>query len=138
MINYQAVNEFIGKSWVYIENDCWAVVKQASKLVFNREIVDFITFPKSSSNCDTGQIIEGQKTRKEWEPVDSLSPGDIIVFNDRQGRAVHIGIHIEKNNVLHCLGGERVKNGKTRYDQLNVIKLIYPTCKFYRYADNCS
>ena len=136
MINYDLVNSFIGKPWVYLESDCWAIVKQASKQIFGVEIIDNISFSDKPVKGETALIVGAQKKRPCWIKTDKPKGGDVVVFNDRKNNPAHVGIMIEKNNILHCLGGPDVKNGKTRYDSINTVKLIYPICEAYTYADN--
>jgi len=138
MIDYELVNEFIGKPWVYIENDCYSVVKKASKLIFGREIIDNIEFSASPGKGETSAIVNKQTALNCWAKVEQLRPGNVIVFSDRKNNPTHIGICIERDNVLHCLGGPGVKNGKTRYDPINTIKLMYPTHEVYAYVDHSS
>ena len=136
MINYDIVNSFIGKTWVYLENDCYAVVKQASKQIFGVEIIDNISFSKKPAKGETAQLVNEQKKLPCWMKTDNPKGGDIVVFNDKKDNPVHIGIFIEDDNVLHCMGGHEVKNGKTRYDSLKIINLIYPICENYTYVNN--
>jgi cell wall-associated NlpC family hydrolase len=138
MIDYKRVNSYIGKPWVYLEFDCWALVKKASLEIFGVEINEHISF---SSSPDLKSNINTFNERKEsgsWLKVESPSPGDVVLFYDRKNNPIHIGLYIEKNNVLHCMGGTGVKNGKSRYDSLNMIKLIHPRYEFYKYANNGS
>ena len=138
MIDYDLVNSFIGKKWIYLENDCWAVIKQASKQIFGVEIVDNISFSDKPAKGETALIVNEQTKLPCWMKTDNPKGGDVVVFNDRKNNPVHVGIFIEAKNVLHCMGGHSVKNGKTRYDSINTIKLIYPICETYTYVDNGS
>jgi len=136
MIDYDVVNSFIGRPWVYLENDCWSVVKQASKLIFGREIIDNISLSSRPVKGETAKFVNNQKKLCCWAKTETLRPSNVIVFNDRNNNPVHIGICLERDNVLHCLGGPGVKNGKTRYDPLKIIKLMYPIYETYAYVDN--
>ena len=138
MINYDEVNKLIGKPWVYLENDCWAVVKEASLKIFGVEIIDQIEFPKLPKKGDTARLVNEQEKRPCWVKTDKIEPGNVLVFNDLRGNPMHVGICIESENILHCMGGQGVKNGRTRYDNLNVIKLLYKKYESYKYVDNDS
>jgi len=133
MIDYDLVNSFIGRPWKYLENDCWFVVKEASLLVFGVEIIDNISFSDKPVKGDSAVLIAEQKKRPCWVKVDKFKGGDVLIFANLAGDKCHVGICIEGDNILHCLGGHDVKNGKTRYDPLNVIKLLYRNYEAYRY-----
>ena len=136
MIDYALVNKFIGKPWVYLESDCWAIVKQASKQIFGVEIVDNISFSKKPGKGETALIVNEQTKLPCWIKTDNPKAGDVIVFNDRKNNPAHVGIFIEGSNILHCMGGHGIKNGKARYDTLKIINLIYPIYETYTYANN--
>lgn len=135
MIDYDLVNRFIGKPWVYLDNDCWSVVKEVSMLIFGVQIEDNISFSKSPEKGETANLVNEQKKLPCWIRTEEIKGGDVIVFSDRDKNPVHIGICIEDKNILHCMGGHGVKNGKTRYDSLNMVKLIYPNCEAYTYVN---
>jgi cell wall-associated NlpC family hydrolase len=133
MIDYNIVNSFIGRPWVYLEFDCYSLVKEASKKIFDVEIKDSISFPKTSNDALTTELFNTHKEQQQWQKVNVLSPGDVILFFNRRRNPVHIGLFIEHGNVLHCLGGEGVRNGKARYDSISTILTLYPTFESYRY-----
>lgn len=136
MIDYKTVNSFVGRPWVYLEFDCWALVKDASKKLFNIEINDKVSFSDKPDPAHNTEEFNRHKNDAKWSKVNDTQPGDVILFFNRSGNPVHVGIYIEKGNVLHCHGGAGVKNGKARYDSLNLIKSIYPKHETYRYANN--
>lgn len=136
MIDYEALNKYIGKPWVYIEHDCYAVVKQAAKEFFDINIVDLVELPSRPNDAKTAETILEQTEKRQWNKVVEPQGGDVVVLFNRQMVPVHVGLYIEKSNVLHCFGGENMKNGRTRYDHLTVLELIYPYSEFYRYENN--
>lgn len=133
MIDYDLVNSFIGKPWNHPKFDCYVLVKQVSKLVFGVEIIDNISFSGSLVKGRAQYLISKEKNRPCWVKVDKFKGGDILVFSTIGGGKCHIGICIEGDNIMHCMGGHEVKNGKTRYDPLSVIKLLYRNYEAYRY-----
>lgn len=136
MIDYDIVNSFIGKEWIYKENDCWTTIKAASKAIFGIEINDIVILPDVSSEEATTNIIKEHREYPCWQKVDDPRGGDMILMFDRSGEPVHVGLYIEKGNVLHCLGSQSMKNGRTRYDHITVLKSLYPKFEAYRYVDN--
>lgn len=134
MIDYKKVNSFIGKPWVYIENDCWAVVKQASKAIFGVEILEIVDIPDCPNDICTQLAIADQIKKSRWVRRDSPVGGEVVVMYSATGQPVHVGLYVENGNILHCFGGENVKNGKARYDHISVIKLLYPRLEFYLYV----
>lgn len=138
MIDYEIVNSFVGKPWIYKENDCWATIKKASLAIFGVEINDIVSLPDDPDDDVTTSIIEEHKEYPCWEQTNKPQGGDVVIMFDRSGDPVHCGLYIEKGNILHCLGSATMKNGKTRYDHISVIKSLYPKFEAYRYVDHDS
>lgn len=136
MIDYDLVNSFVGKPWVYKEHDCWTVLKQASKELFDIEINDVVDLPDFEDNQATSELIKQHSEYPFWEQVENPKSGDMIVFYDRSDHPIHVGLYIEKWNILHCMGSQSMKNGRTRYDHITVLKLLYKKFETYRYVDN--
>ncbi len=136
MIDYDVVNSFIGREWVYKEFDCWELLKQASRELFDIDIKDVVELPSFEDTQATSEVIKQHREYPCWEKVDDPRGGDMILLFDRSGEPVHVGLYIMQGNILHCMGSQTMKNGRTRYDHVSVIKLIYPKFEAFRYADN--
>ena len=135
MINYDVVNRFIGKEWIYLKFDCYALVKQASKEIFGVEIKDQISFSEEPDLLFNANTFNEQKTKPCWSRVDEPSAGVVAMFYDVNKSPSHIGLMIDKSNVLHCLGGLSIRNGKCRYDEISLISRIYKSIEYYKYVE---
>ena len=137
MINYDAVNSFIGKDWVYLENDCWELVRRASSRVFGLEI-PLIPLPEVYSEARSSLIFMRRSSGAEWEKMEAPEPGCIVLFYSGpldKLRPSHIGLYIEHGNILHCDGLGR----KTTYDELkSIIGSKYKKAEFFKYVGNRS
>ena len=68
--------------------------------------------------------------RQVPEPV----AGCAVLFGREQGGpASHIGLYVERGNVLHCMGSPE-RPGSTRYDELRVLRRIFKRVEFYTYV----
>jgi len=131
MINYDAVNSFIGREWEYMTNDCFAVFKKASKLIFGRDIKS-IDLPGTSSIKESIKIFENELSGQYWNRVFSPAPGDAVFFFDKNDHPFHIGLYIENGNVLHCPGSNKNPQ-KTTYENLRLInRFVYRRFEYYR------
>jgi len=133
MIDYDLVNSFIGKPWVYLKFDCYALIKQASKEVFGVDIREHISFSKEPDVLANIDTFNEQKTKPCWVKVTIPSSGDIALFYDRKKNPVHVGLMIDSFNVLHCFGGLHIKNGKCRYDLISIVSRLYGKIEYYKY-----
>ena len=124
MINYKIINDMIGQEWVYIENDCIAVVRKAAKLLFNIEI-PYYYLPDISDMGVNSDIFKSEQGNGGWVRVENPSPGDVVVFYNRHRVFIHVGIYIDYGRVLHCPGTNR-RPGKTVFEKLSKMpKYIY-------------
>lgn len=131
MINYDAVNSFIGSEWKYIENDCFAVFRKASKAVFNRDI-KALSLPEISTVKGNSKIFYSEINSNRWEKVITPKAGDAVFFYNGRNIPMHIGLYIEKGNVLHCPGTVS-RPERTIYENLSMInRFIYRRYEFYR------
>lgn len=129
-MNYDAINSLIGQEWKYIDNDCFAVFRKASKLVFGRNI-EAIALPEISSTEKNLKIFRRSLSGEKWRKVDTPSAGDAVFFLNKNKRPHHIGIYIEYGHVLHCPG--TVKNPmRTVYEKIKDMNpILYPYHEFY-------
>lgn len=134
MINFNLINSYIGEPWVYAVNDCWAVFRKASKEIFGVEITE-IAIPKESDYKKNMNLFEMHSSGKDWRQIDEPEGGAAVMFYDKRGRPVHIGIYCEGGNVLHCHGSKRLK-GATTYENLKDLKKRYKKIEFFKYANN--
>lgn len=134
MINYETVNRFIGTDWVYKENDCWSVFCKASRAIFDTEIHELVIPEKSSPRANSDLFLNNSELQ-EWEEVDKPLAGCAVLFLSRSFKPVHIGLYIEKGNVLHCPGTVR-KPGYTCYENLKQLRLMYKKIRFFKYEPN--
>jgi hypothetical protein len=130
MIDYDIVNNFVGKRWVYIENDCWSVFREASAAIFGRPVVP-VKIPPVSCVKKNAELFEHYFNNDLWPIVNSPRPGDAVLFKSRKGYTVHIGLYIEKGNILHCMGTPTIA-GQTMYEQLSTVLARYKTVEFRR------
>ena len=131
-MNYVAVNELIGSPWVYIENDCYAVVKRGLKTIFGIDVPN-IDLPSVSSPTINSEIFSLCANSRDWNKIESPAPGSVVMFYNRHGRPFHCGLYIEKGMVLHCWGSPKVQ-GSTVYEKLkNMNKALYAKHEFYAY-----
>lgn len=130
-MNLNAVNQFIGRDWVYRTNDCWAVFRDAAWAVFGIRVEE-IEIPETSSPARNVKLFE-QGIEQHGVPIDEPEPGCAVLFRDHKGRLVHIGLHIIGGNVLHCPGTVE-HPGRTSYDNLRVLRQAYKHVEFYRYV----
>lgn len=130
-MNLSAVNQFIGQDWVYLDNDCWSVFCRASIAVFGVKIHE-LEIPKESSLSQNRRLFEENSTGKEWQKIDKPEPGCAVLFKNRLGKPIHIGLYIQKGNILHCPGMMK-KPGRTVYEHINLLKMIYKHIEFYAY-----
>ena len=133
-MNINAVNQFIGKDWVYRDNDCWAVFRNASLAVFGVEIHE-LEIPNESDPAKNSVLFDDNSKQPEWVKIDNPEPGCAVLFKTRRGIPVHIGLHIINGDVLHCPGTIE-KPGRTSYDHITALKKIYRVIEFYRYVPN--
>lgn len=131
-MNRSAIKELIGEPWSYPDNHCWAVFKKASRLIFGVEVSDVWT-PESWDLESNREIFKGNAGAGCWPEIDKPVAGCAVLFNNRRGDPIHIGLYIEGGNVLHCPGTPQYAE-TTRYDNLKQLKAIYPSWKFYAYA----
>jgi hypothetical protein len=130
-MNIELVNDFIGKDWIYKENDCWAVVRKAALAVFEIHIHE-IKIPDVSDLKKNETLFDQNSKKNEWSRVLSPAPSRVALFRDRRGRAVHIGLCISAKDILHCVGTPE-RPGTTKLDQVNVLKSIYGSIEYYEY-----
>ena len=133
-MNIDAINSFIGSDWVYKENDCWSVFRDASNAVFGVEIHE-LEIPETSNPGANSHLFESNSHNPEWEFTESPKPGCAVLFKNIRGHPVHIGLYITDGNVLHCEGGPK-RPGRTSYDSLNELKKVYQRIEFYEYLPN--
>jgi len=132
-LNLNAVNQFIGREWVYRTGDCWAVYREAALAVFG-QLVQEIEIPETSSPLANAALFE-QGVVTHGVRLDVPEIGCAVLFRDRKGRPVHIGLHVVHSNVLHCSG--TVKHpGRVAYDRLADLQRIYPTIEYYAYVSS--
>lgn len=122
MINYEALNNFIGEPWIYKENDCWTLFVDASKNVLNR-VIEEINIPTRFSYRESVKLFEKHKATKNWQKIETPKTGCAVLFL-RNKHAVHIGLYIEKGNIIHC-------DGSTKYEHINNLKHFYDGIEFY-------
>lgn len=135
MINYDIVNSFIGKDWVYVKNDCWAVVRKASKDIFGLDL-PLVDLPSVSDVGENITLFYEASKSDDWEIIKTPVSGCIVLFYGISGRPVHIGIYIDGGDVLHCDGGPK-RPGKTSYEQLkDILGYKYRRAEFYAYNRN--
>lgn len=131
MINYDAINQFIGSDWKYIENDCFAVFRKASKAAFNRDI-PAVDLPEISNLKCNAQIFSEAMTGDRWERVTTPQAGDAVFFYNADDLPVHIGLYVENGDVLHCPGTIK-KPLKTIYENLREMnRFVYRRFEYYR------
>jgi len=133
-MNIEAVNQFIGTPWVYRENDCWAVFKKASKAVFDVDIYD-IEIPEKSDMDKNASLFNSGSEDSRWQKVEKPSNGCAVLFKNRRGVPIHIGLHVINGDILHCPGTPK-RPFSTMYEHIKTLRLQFPIIEFYEYNDN--
>lgn len=140
MIDFGKVERFIGRPWIYAENDCWAVARKAAKEIFNKDL-PLVDLP-SVSNLDKNiNLFSDHASSKKWDKIDSPESGCMALFYAKINNVlspVHVGIHIIDGNILHCDGSPK-RGGSTTYDQIKSLVgkyRKYESVEFYKYANN--
>ena len=134
-MNLLAVEQFIGTEWVYLTHDCYAVVRKASLAVFGRALPHHYDIPAASDPGRNAALFAGAAVSSEWKPIGVPSDGCVVLFYDRAGRPVHVGLHVTCGNVLHCPGSVR-RPGTTRYERLADMHRIYRDMRFYEHRSD--
>lgn len=140
MMNFDAVESFIGSRWVYKRNDCWAVAKKASLKIFNKKL-PLIPLPDNSNLGDNIDIFYSELNNSKWVKIETPKSGCMALFYAKINGVlspVHVGIYIVDGNILHCDGSVR-KGGCTTYDQVKTLVgkyNKYECVTFHEYSDN--
>lgn len=129
------LSDFLGKDWVYIENDCWSVVRKVAQSVYNKEYPMFDLPAISTPEVNQALFLQNSFL-EQWRETDG-KPGDVVLFFDRRELPFHCGICVDNGrSVLHCYGTPK-KPGKTVIEQLRKMnKFIYKSHKIYAYHGN--
>jgi len=124
MIDYAAVNRYIGEDWDYRRNNCWHVFCRASREIFGNDIPNPQGFG-SVYEDGVSEAIAREAAGPKWVRVEgpALKGGEAVVLG-----GVHIGLHVDNGMVLHCC-----KSRGTTYDSILLLGKIYKTVEFYRY-----
>lgn len=131
-MNLSAVNRFIGLDWRYPDNDCWAVFRDAALTVFGITVHE-VSVPPEPDAAANAELFDRHAASPQWQRVEQPGPGCAVLCRDTHGHAVHIGLYIVDDNVLHCLGSPQ-RAGRTTYDPLRALRRLFPVIEFYRYA----
>lgn len=134
-MNYDAINALIGSPWVYVENDCYAVVKKALKSVFGVSVPD-IALPDVSNPRKNSALFEQQSNSRYWKKVDSPKPGCVVLFYNKHDTPFHCGLYIERGDVLHCWGSPKIQGSTVCENLSKMNKSVYKKYEFYKYAYN--
>lgn len=131
-MNLAAVNRFIGVPWSYPDNDCWQVFRRAAMAVFGID-VQAVHVPSQSDPQAAAVLFDAHSHGAQWQRVCEPTPGCAVLCRARgTGLAVHIGLYVVDDNVLHCIGAGR----STTYDQLRVLRRVFGAIEFYQYVPN--
>lgn len=131
-MNIAAVNQFIGLDWSYPDNYCWSVVRDASAAIFGRSITE-VKIPDEFSADENAKLFDAGASSSEWREIDTPTNGCIVLCRNRSWRAVHVGLHVEGGNVLHCRGSAEMP-GRTAYDSLVLLDRMYKHLGYYEFA----
>ena len=133
-MNYDTINSFIGKPWVYGSNDCWAVFRKASKAIFNIDVNE-VEIPESPDQEKNKSLFMDEVSRPYWVLTDNPTAGCAAFFYDKSGNIVHIGLYLGNGNILHCYGIPE-KGGSTKIDKEKVLARAYSKIEYYEYIPN--
>lgn len=135
-MNLEAVNDFVGSDWEYLTNDCWAVFRKASAAVFGVTVHE-LEIPEESNPSANIKLFHQNLNRPEWVSIEEPEPGCAVIFRDRRGNAVHIGLYVIDGNVLHCRGTTE-NPGRTTYDPVRLLRRLFGHIEYVKYApDHC-
>ena len=133
-MNYAAINSFIGKPWIYRENDCWAVFRKAAKSVFGIQ-VDEVEIPEHPDFEHNKELFKNEIGREYWRLTDTPTGGCAAFFYDKRGNVVHIGLYVDNGDILHC-NGQPEKGGSTTFDNVKILSRLYGKIEYYEYIPN--
>lgn len=123
------VSKYIGKPWVYKENDCWSVFKASAKDIFNIDVKE-VLIPSSPDFAKNISIFEENANSNDWKKIEKPISGCAVLMRNRRGHPIHIGLHVENNYVLHCDGNINTP-GQTKYENIREIKKRYSLLEYY-------
>lgn len=129
-IDYDLLNTYIGKKWVYIDNDCFSVAAEISFLVFGNPMTA-VSLPDVSTIRNNDALYRAYFGGDSWGEVECIEPGDIALFKSARGTVVHMGIHIDRGEIVHCCGSDTVP-GSTVMEPLRQLTARYAAVEFYR------
>lgn len=124
-------SKYIGMPWVYIENDCIAVVRQVLREQFGVN-VPVIDLPTKRSATAVMRAFAAEKERDYWKPCE-LKEGAVVLFFDRHDKASHVGLFVGRGNVLHCCGSPS-NPGQTMIQPLSfLLQTSFKRFELYEY-----
>lgn len=128
-------SKFVGKKWVYVENDCIAVVSKIMLEVFNIKIHE-IVLPTINEFCEISKIFEREALSDNWRHVEKPTEKIVALFYNKRSQPFHIGLCVDNQHVIHCPGCPK-NPGETMIERLcDMPKTVYKRVEFYEYNPN--
>lgn len=121
------ITRAVGLPWVKWHSDWGAVDCFGLIVLWFREVlgIDLGTVPKTD-------IAEGFSLAAGWVECEAEA-GATCFMAWRDGAPTHCGVLLDGGRVLHAEGSEE-KPGSVRVTRLSVMRKVYGSLKFYRYA----
>lgn len=129
MKNYAA---YLGQPWVYIKNDCIAVVRKVLREQFGVQ-VPTIDLPTERKTGLVLQAFETERNKPYWIRCDEPKEGRVMLFYDNHDKPIHVGICIDRKHVLHCHGSPK-QGGETVIEEIKYLStLLFKRFEYYEY-----
>ena len=131
MQQLEFINLMIGKPWVnradtVDEVDCYGLVK------LYKSMVDGIKLPQATGYKEGFAFtsIWRRETKRVWWQVGKWTDGAMVTFYDNSMQAVHIGICVGNQQVLHARGNA-TDGGKVEIHSIIVLSKAYKAVSFH-------
>lgn len=84
--------------------DCWGLVYIAYRECYGRELPDYLFGYKTTKDMRGLHDLIAKEKAAGWHKVEAPEPGDVAVLF-HQGRAMHCGLYLGGDEILHCDNG---------------------------------
>lgn len=127
------INKVIGIPWEnrksdFNSTDCFGLVYLYFMHVHNKEI----PLPPGYYNKKPFEYCwEGYVDKDNWEPINNPIDGSVAFMSYDKDVPAHIGIVINRTQVLHCTGNIE-KPGTVKIQSIRSIKKYYGQVKFFK------
>jgi cell wall-associated NlpC family hydrolase len=121
------IDDYVGKPWAAIDNNCWDFVRLIWREHFGLEVPAVDVDAYSRLACC--RALSAHDHRHEWVEVETPADGDAVLMG-RSKLMAHVGVFVA-GRVLHCLEGHGVVWQRLSDVKLSGLKNIL----FYRHRE---